>query len=34
MQIEAGVSLAEIEAGWRADLARWIRQRRAYLLYD
>jgi uncharacterized protein YbbC (DUF1343 family) len=32
--LERRAPLDELEAGWRADLARWARRRRPYLLYD
>jgi len=31
--IERGIPLARLERGWRADLARFLRARRPYLLY-
>jgi uncharacterized protein YbbC (DUF1343 family) len=32
-QMEAGVSVEEISAGWQAELAAYDRMRRKYLLY-
>jgi uncharacterized protein YbbC (DUF1343 family) len=32
--IEAGTSLARMEASWRGDLAAFARARRPYLLYE
>jgi uncharacterized protein YbbC (DUF1343 family) len=33
-QIESGISPAEIRSGWQSDVARFLRQREPYLLYD